>query len=110
MSIKTALANSILQLLFLPKPVLEMSPKKKQDFDGLITEMMVKPGGQEIDYALPYPKYEFLMYLVECQDVLFHGSNNLEISELTPNIQTDWNGKQIEAVFATRDCLSFLPP
>ena len=63
-----------------------------------------------IPYDLPYPKYEFLQYLVENDDLILHGSNHSDITHLEPQRQTTFFGRAANAVFATPDaiwCLFF---
>lgn len=105
MSIKQTLANWLLNQLFLPEPLFMMTPQMEQAFDDLISDITTNPVMQEINYTLPYPKHQFLTYLVQKDAVLLHGSNNPAIAELTPKIQTDWNGNQLNAVFATIDSI-----
>jgi hypothetical protein len=73
---------------FLPRPNLDLSSEKAQSFDDLYNQMAAVPG-QTIDYSLPYPKWQFLCYLGEAHDVVFHGSQNNEISILEPRQPKD---------------------
>jgi hypothetical protein len=86
----------------LSAPLIEYSDQKVADFEILYRNSLSKPGS-EIDYNLSYPKYEFLSYLVEHQEVLMHGSNNPGIEVFEPRTQTDYVGRVIQAVFATSD-------
>lgn len=66
--------------------------------------------GSAIRYDLPYPKHEFLQYLVENDDVILHGSNRSDVTHLEPQRQTTFLGRATSAVFATPDaiwCLFF---
>ncbi len=66
----------------------------------------MEPGtGDFIDYQLPYPKHEFLRFLVDRYPVLLHGSVNSQIARLEPRRQTLFDGPTVEAVFATSDGL-----
>ncbi|MFC4307320.1 hypothetical protein ACFO1S_28235 [Cohnella boryungensis] len=56
-----------------------------------------------IEYDSSYPKFRFLQYLSLLQQTLFHGSNNNEIDEFEPRRQTLYNGRYVDAVFATND-------
>jgi hypothetical protein len=56
-----------------------------------------------IAYQLPYPKQEFLRYLVADRDVVLHGSGNDAIDVFEPTSQTDYFGRVRKAVFAASD-------
>jgi hypothetical protein len=56
-----------------------------------------------IDYQLPYPKQEFLRYLIARRDVVLHGSGNGAIEVFAPTWQTDYFGRVRKAVFAASD-------
>ena len=101
--IRRFLANQILNRLFLNAPEMEITEEKRQSFESLIHPFLIDPNGEEINYQVSYPKQEFLRYLVSEKQVLLHGSNHSEIEELKPRSQSDWNGKPIEAVFASGD-------
>jgi hypothetical protein len=59
--------------------------------------------GGLIAYQLPYPKQEFLRYLVAERDVVLHGSGNDAIDVFEPTSQTDYFGRVRKAVFAASD-------
>jgi hypothetical protein len=44
-----------------------------------------------------------MRYLVHYKDMVLHGSNRQELELLEPKEQTDYGGKRITAVFASRD-------
>ena len=100
--LKIGIVDKILKMVFFTAPELKLDLEKKKIFDNLISSMN-RSNKLEIDYPSPYPKHEFLRYLVKNHPVLLHGSNNTEIEELSPRPQSDWNGKRIEAVFASGD-------
>ncbi len=56
-----------------------------------------------IEYELPYPKHEFLSYLITKSDVVLHGSGNGAIDVFEPTWQTDYFGRVRRAVFAASD-------
>jgi hypothetical protein len=101
--------NSLVQialfklLRFLEPPEVHFDPERLAAFDALY-ETAVRPGaGGWIDYRCPYPKAEFLTYLVQRQPVLLHGSGNTAIDTLEPRRQTLFNGPVVTGVFATSD-------
>lgn len=53
-------------------------------FDALWEATLKNEPGSVIDYRCPYPKHEFLNYLVEHKGLLLHGSNRPKIKVLLP--------------------------
>lgn len=86
----------------------ENQESKNEAFTKLFEESVQKHK-DFIEYDLPYPKQDFLKYLVENQNVLLHGTNWKGVDELVPmpaNCQAKEFGNQ-NAVFGTKD--SILP-
>lgn len=90
------LAAHLLQMQGGPRPKLDSA--KRAAFEALWAGVT-----GTITYDLPYPKYEFLRYLVETKDVILHGSNRPDLTRLEPRRQTTFFGRQVEAVFGTPD-------
>jgi len=81
-------------------PALDLEPNKVAAFDNAFASA----GAQHpIEYQLPYPKQEFLRYLVAKRDVVLHGSGNGAIDVFEPTWQTDYFGRVRKAVFAASD-------
>ena len=53
-------------------------------FDEVWEATLKQGAGSVIDYRCPYPKHEFLTYLVEQKGLLMHGSNHGRIKVLLP--------------------------
>ena len=70
-------------------------------FDKAFDSATMGRGG--IDYQLPYPKQEFLRYMVAKRDVVLHGSGSGAIDIFEPTPQTDYFGRVRKAVFAASD-------
>jgi hypothetical protein len=99
---KVRTARAVFNRLFLPSPPLSRPEEdQRAAFDTLIDSFF---SSEELDlqYDLPYPKWEFLRHLTTRHDFLLHGSG-LALSELMPRAQDDWSGRPINAVFATSD-------
>ncbi len=82
--------------------------EKSAAFETLYQGMLAQDGGF-VEYSLPYPKYDFLNFLVREKGVLLHGSNQPDIRELEPK-QANCKSKKfgnMQAVYATQD--SILP-
>ena len=60
-------------------------------------------GRAGIEYQLPYPKHDFLRYLVAKRDIVLHGSGSGAIEVFEPTPQTDYFGRVRNAVFAASD-------
>lgn len=101
--IKAALATIVLRALFLPEPTWAPNEERRRAFEALFLRAFSLGLEQPIDYTLPYPRHEFLRYLVTQQDVVLFGSNRADITVLEPRTQHDSSGQQLRGVFATGD-------
>lgn len=99
------LACQLGKLLFLPEPASVLDGEKRQAFDRVFQSMIEAPAGSVLSYNCPYPKWEYLLYLVRHKGMVLHGSNRHDIDVLQPQEQTDFRGKRITAVFGTRDAI-----
>lgn len=94
--------NLLLRLLLFPSPSINLSPHEKEQFE-LLFERLAKEDLPKLEYNLPIPKYKFLSYLAENKQLILHGSNHPSIHTFEPRNQTLFNGKSVNAVFATKD-------
>ncbi len=86
---------------FLPRPRFKLTPEVRAEFERLLR---ATPAGQDIDYPIPYPKWQFLSHISETNDVVFHGSQNVHISEIEPRQAIDIKGfSNQRAIYATTD-------
>ncbi|HZR41948.1 MAG TPA: HEAT repeat domain-containing protein, partial [Ktedonobacteraceae bacterium] len=67
-----------------PEPPLELPDEKRQAFEALYEQAVHHGTGALIDYTLPYPKYDFLRYISQTYEVIFHGSNHPDLEVLSP--------------------------
>lgn len=89
--------------LFLTSPAYPLDKHRIKTFNDLF-ELLVSSGNElQFDNQCPYPKYEFLQFIVREKPVLLHGSNQTNIKELVPKEQLDWNGRLMKAIFASSD-------
>lgn len=93
------LGARLLQMLEAPET--EIDEAKREAFEAL-WERASATGGP-IGYDLPYPKHEFLHYLVQTKPLILHGSSRPDLVTLEPRAQTTFLGRPVEAVFATPD-------
>jgi hypothetical protein len=93
--------SMIMGLLFYRSPLLKFSPHETVEYDKIYSEAISK--NSEIIYSSSYPKYRFIHYISTTKSVIAHGSNHKGILEFETRRQTLYNGKQVEAVFATKD-------
>jgi hypothetical protein len=85
-----------------------LKAEKQAAFDFTYQQALAHPGSF-IEYTLPYPKHEFLDFLVATKDVVLHGSSHSNISELKPQLANCKSKKfgNLNGVYATGD--SVLP-
>lgn len=75
----------------LESPSTQKQESKEQIFEAFF-ENVLQNKGQDIpviEYNLPYPKEEFLKFLVENKNVLLHGSTNQNLEILEPRQAND---------------------
>ncbi len=93
-----------------PAPELELTPAKRASFDALLQSCLARGDGDWISYDLPYPKHEFVQYVSQQDIVIFHGSNNHEITTFKP-VRTsmelhDESGRgNLQAIYGTHEGL-----
>jgi hypothetical protein len=100
---KSMVARECLDRLFLQAPPYTPGPAATQAFDAIIREQFGQSPARRVEYTAPFPKYEFLRYLARERGYLLHGSHRAGLESLEPATQTDWNGRPVQAVFATGD-------
>lgn len=71
------------QHFYVPVPV-TLDTDKKAAFERLYQTTLAQGSGSAVVYTLPYPKHEFLRYLVEEKGVMVHGSGKTDIDVLKP--------------------------
>lgn len=85
----------------LPRPHFSKTPEMTAAFDGLIQST---PCGAFIDYALPFPKWQFLTHLCETKPLVLHGSQNVDIRQVEPRQANDKRAFSNQfAIYATTD-------
>ena len=99
---KAEVASECFDQLFLHAPEPTLGANAMADFESLFQNQLQQSSANIVDYDLPYPKFDFLHYLLQ-KGLLLHGTKSSEINELELKEQIDWNGNPLQAVFATRD-------
>jgi hypothetical protein len=91
---------------FLRRPPLDLSPATRAAFDGLYREAVLPGDGRTLDYSLAAPKWQFLSWLCDTQEILLHGSGAAGIREFEPRQSNDIEefGNRA-AVYAASDAL-----
>jgi hypothetical protein len=90
------------KLISVPTPLIDAD--REAAFSRLYSDTLSHIGGiPKVSYACPYPKHEFLHYLVVRHRLLIHGSNRSDIELLEPRAESDNAGRIIHAVFAASD-------
>ncbi len=91
--------------LFLAEPTIALDADTRRSFEAQFEG--AASFGLDSPYGVAHPsaKFEFMRYLSESQQVLWHGSNCADLRELTPRDQYDFNDNPVRAVFATGDAI-----
>lgn len=98
---RTKIVTFVLHLLFYKSPKISFTKEEINDFNKIFDEAIHRDG--LIEYTNKFPKQRFIQYISNNKNVLLHGSNNMSISAFEPRRQTLYNGKYIDAVFASKD-------
>ena len=87
--------------LLLPQPPIESTPERQGAFERLFQNT---PVGGLIDYQIPYPKWQFLLWLCETKQLVLHGSQNPVIDTVEPLQAMDVRAfSKQKAIYATTD-------
>jgi hypothetical protein len=91
---------------WLTRPSVSFSEGSQVAFEELLHTTLRTGGCPAIEYALPWPKWQFLCYLADHLDIALHGSGNHDILLFEPRQSNDLNefGNQ-KAVYAASDGL-----
>ena len=91
----------------LPQVSVTFHEAKLKAFETLYERTIGFGRGSEVSYGLPYPKHEFLRFLVEHKGLLMHGSNNPDIAVMSPvRFSTDAGAAgNVSGVYADKDHL-----
>jgi hypothetical protein len=94
----------------LTAPAVSYDPEKQAAFQSLLDSIHAHSNGGRVDYTLPYPKHEFVQFVMAQDIIIFHGSNNRAIEEFTPVRASaelyDRHGRgNLAAVYGTHDGL-----
>ena len=84
--------------LYLEAPPLDLDDEQERAFAEQWERLRAGAG-----YDVPWPKHEFLRWLVRARDVLLHGTNDGAIERFEPRDNGDFVGRPVTAVFATSD-------
>jgi len=90
-----------------PAPVLTLTSQKIEAFEYLFLQAQQLGSDSSIDYNIPYPKHEFLRYLVDRKQILLHGTNSPDLKVLLPiRLTVDArSATNKETVFAAADAM-----
>jgi hypothetical protein len=96
----------ILPDYWLTRPDLPMDESRQLAFDELLNTALSRGDCPEIQYTLPWPKWQFLCYLADQHNLAMHGSGNPDIALFEPRQSNDLNefGNQ-KAIYAASDAL-----
>lgn len=91
-------------------PEFNLTPEKQAAFQGLIDVLSTPGFAGRIEFNLPYPKHEFVQFLMSLDRFIFHGSGAADIEEFLPVRKSvemyDRAGSgNLQAVYGTHDGL-----
>jgi len=91
---------------WLPRPKMEIDSQTRSDFDQLLARVKAAEANTRIDYPFRAPKWQFLCYLADKQEVVLHGTGEPNIQTFEPRQSKDLSefGAQT-AVYAAGDGL-----
>lgn len=73
----------------IPRPPNDTSPEARAAFDALF-DRAASPGvGGEIDYDLPWPRWQFICHIADTRPVIVHGSQDGGIAVFEPRKSDD---------------------
>lgn len=91
--------------LFLAAPDFTLDASTKRAYDALFENAVAQGAVSPFAFAGPRAKCEFMQYLSQSRQLLWHGSNQPDLAELAPRDQFDFNDSPVRAVFATNDAI-----
>lgn len=96
----------ILPDYWMTRPQLDLDSATQNAFDDLLEKTRKVSGCPTIEFNLPYPKWQFLCYLADRNEIALHGSGNPNITVFEPRQSNDLNefGNQ-KAIYASSDGL-----
>jgi hypothetical protein len=91
---------------WLTRPSANFDANAQQAFDDLLETTLRLGGCPAIDYALPWPKWQFLCHVADQRAIALHGSGDPNIPEFEPRQSNDLGefGNQ-KAIYAASDGL-----
>jgi hypothetical protein len=95
----------ILPEYWLPRPPMPLDERSKAACDALFRSAVAQGLATPMPYTLPIPKWQFLDYLAEQHQLVFHGSGNPDIACFEPRHAIDLAGDfgSQQAVYAAGD-------
>lgn len=91
---------------WLTRPEVDFDKTTQNAFDELFDTTITAGGCPDIEFNLPYQKWQFLCHLADRRDIALHGSGNADITLFEPRQSNDLHefGNQ-KAVYAASDGL-----
>lgn len=91
---------------WLTRPSVIFEESAEMAFDELLNTTLRIDGCPNIDFTLPWPKWQFLCHLADHHDIALHGSGDPNIARFEPRQSNDLNefGNQ-KAIYAASDGL-----
>ena len=74
---------------WLQRPNIEIDSQTRSDIDQLFARVKAAGTNTRIDYTFPVPKWQFLCYLADQQEVVLHGTGEPNIQVFEPRPSND---------------------
>lgn len=104
-NVRSRLARQLLKCLFISAPESDRDQGNHEILEGIYLSMFGQNDLQAVNLPDNISAADYLYFLVDKQEFLFHGSNQSNIDILTPRIQENYRGDEIRAVFASSDAI-----
>lgn len=97
----TPILSHLARILFYQRSELPFTNMEINNFEDIYFRAVQNSG--IINYQSEFPKYRFINYLIQEKNFVVHGSNNKNIDLFETRRQTLFNGRYVNAIFATKD-------
>ena len=104
-NVRSRLARQLLKYLFISTPESNPDQGNHEILEDIYLSLFGQNDLQVVELPDNISAADFLYFLVNKQEFLFHGSNQSNIDMLTPRIQENYRGDEISAVFASSDAI-----
>ncbi|MFC5700389.1 hypothetical protein ACFPVX_03755 [Cohnella faecalis] len=91
----------LMSMLFYQRSDKAFTVEEINQFELMFSE--AHQNGGLVNFNSVFPKYRFIDYIIQQKNAVAHGSNNMGIESFETRRQTLYNGKLVDAIFASKD-------